>query len=278
MSPVAAVTPPSPGGQPATVASATAASPTDRPTTPTGGWHGPACTQCCWAWSARRSWLGLGGTRHRLMTPVGWPSSSRFSATPPDPRGRCAIDDRRSRDRWEERGNSSRFALRGAQTGHCARRRATITTCPVGWDRRPTRSHTNLRDRENVDDFVDAKPSIACLAERDRGADRSRTRISAAHAAWWRWSATATPWRRGRRSLAAPHWPPNSCVHIGAVPFALGDGGRWMELSTIAAGAGQLAAPRNPGPGGAIVFSMKTWQATSSTASTRRTGWAVGRL
>jgi hypothetical protein len=159
VSPVAAVTPPSPGGQPATVASATAASPTDRPTTPTGGWHGPACTQCCWAWSARRSWLGLGGTRHRVMTPVGWPSSSRFSATPPDPRGRCAIDDRRSRDRCEERGNSSRFALRGAQTGRCARRRATITTCPAGWGRRPTRSQR---------DFVDRSRSAQC-AQRGGG-------------------------------------------------------------------------------------------------------------
>jgi hypothetical protein len=99
------------------------------------------------------------------------------------------------------RASGPRSALRAPKRGCCARRRATITACPVGWDRRPTRSQRNI-------------------------VDRSRTRISAAHAAWWRWSATATPWRRGRRSLAAPHWPPSSCVHTGAVPIGLGDGGR----------------------------------------------------
>ena len=33
-----------------------------------------------------------------------------------------------------------------------------------------------------------------------------------------------------------------------AAPIALGGGRRWMELSTIAVGAGQPATPRNPGP------------------------------
>jgi len=32
----------------------------------------------------------------------------------------------------------------GRPNGRCARRRATITACPVGWDRRPTRSLITL--------------------------------------------------------------------------------------------------------------------------------------
>ena len=87
----------------------------------------------------------------------------------------CAIDE--VRDRLRIMGGLPKIRTPGAQTGRCARRRATITTCPVWLDRRPTQSHTNLRDRENVDDFVDAKPSIACLAERDRGAASARRNI-----------------------------------------------------------------------------------------------------
>ena len=51
-------------------------SPTDRPATPTIGWHGPVCTRPCWAWSHSAIAVGAGlpaTPRNRLRW--AWPSS-----------------------------------------------------------------------------------------------------------------------------------------------------------------------------------------------------------
>jgi hypothetical protein len=147
--------------------------------------------------------LGIVVADH-LVTPVGRLSFSRVSANPsgPSPRSRsfariCAIGE--SARSVREIGRLPKIRTPGAQTGRCARRRATITACPVGWDRRPTRSQR---------DFVDRSRSAQCaqpggvrfpLPSAGNAPDRLRLH------------------HRGRRTVAATP---------AAVPIALGDGGR----------------------------------------------------
>ena len=144
--PVAAVTPPSPGWQPATVASATAASPTDRPTTPTDGWHGPACTQSAGHGAARRSRLGLGSPRHRVTQDSG--GSIVFSRLghhtgPTRSFARSTIDE--VLDRLRIMGGLPKIRTPGAQTGRCARPGIKIVGALVWWGGRRTVSLSKVR-------------------------------------------------------------------------------------------------------------------------------------
>ena len=199
---VAAVTPPSPGWQPATVASATAASPTDRPTTPTDGWHGPACTQSCWAWSCSAIAVGAGQPATPRNPGLRW-GDRLLSVGPPHRThaigARSTIDE--VRDRLRIMGGLPKIRTPGAQTGRCARRRATITACPVGWDRRPTRSQRDVVDRSATRSAQCAQPGGVRFALPAAGNPPDRL---------W-------PHHTGRRTVAATP---------AAVPIALGDGGR----------------------------------------------------
>ena len=94
---------------------------------------------------------------------MGWPSFSGLGH-PTGPDRRSTIDE--VRDRLRIMGSLPKIRTPGAQTGRCARRRATITACPVGWDRRPTRSQR---------DFVDRSRSAQCAQP---GRVRARMRSS----------------------------------------------------------------------------------------------------
>jgi hypothetical protein len=168
VSPVAAVTPPSPGRQPVTACAVTCPWPTDRSTTPIGGWHGPACTQSCWAWS--RSAIAVGAGQPATPRNPGLRWGDRLLSVGP-PNRTHAIGARSTigevRDRLRIMGGLPKIRTPGAQTGRCDRRRATITACPVGcWDRRPTRSQH---------DFVDRSRSAQCAQP---GRVRARMRSS----------------------------------------------------------------------------------------------------
>ena len=83
---------------------------------------------------------------------MGWPSSlGRATHLTHAIGARSTIDE--VRDRLRIMGGLTKIRTPGAQTGRCARRRATITAYPVGWDRRPTRSQR---------DFVDRSRSAQC--------------------------------------------------------------------------------------------------------------------
>ena len=103
----------------------------------------------------------------------------------------CAIDE--VRDRVRIMGGLPKIRTPGAQTGRCARRRATITACPVGWDRRPTRSQRNIVDRSGERSQRSARSLVAFVSRCQRLAIRQ----------------TAS----GRTTLA-----PNSCGHTGSGP------------------------------------------------------------
>ena len=110
-------------------------SPTDRPATPTDGWHGPACPQSCWAWSCSAIAVGAGQPATPRNPGLRW-GDRLLSVGPPHRThaigARSTIDE--VRDRARIMGGLPKIGTPGAQTGRCARRRATITACPVGWD------------------------------------------------------------------------------------------------------------------------------------------------
>jgi hypothetical protein len=100
--------------------------------TPTDGWHGPACTQPCWAWSHSAIAVGAGQPARSRNPRLRW-RDRLLSVGPPhrtDAIGaRSTIDE--VRDRLRIMVGLTKIRAPGAQTGRSVALEIKISACPV---------------------------------------------------------------------------------------------------------------------------------------------------
>jgi hypothetical protein len=156
--------------------------------TPTDGWHGPACTQPCWAWSHSAIAVGAGQPARSRNPRLRW-RDRLLSVGPPhrtDAIGaRSTIDE--VRDRLRIMVGLTKIRAPGAQTGRSVALEIKISACPVSGGWVPiAMAHTEIAQSRNRRRFrrrttftAPRAPSIVCIAERDIAARFARAPVAA---------------------------------------------------------------------------------------------------